>query len=60
MLDTAELLVNIVVKMHMLTHAHGVDRQTAVHWVRCASEIVLSTRHDCVAQATSWLDRRGS
>jgi len=58
MLDTAELLVNIVVKTHMLTR--GVDRQTALHLVRCASEIVLSTRDDCVAQAPSRLDRRGS
>ncbi len=37
MLDTAELLVNIAVKTHMLTH--GVDRETALRWLRCASEI---------------------
>jgi hypothetical protein len=37
MLDTAELLVNIAVKTHMLTH--GVDRETALRWVRCASEM---------------------
>jgi hypothetical protein len=58
MLDTAELLVNIVIKTHMPTR--GVDRQTALHWVRCASEIVLSTRDDCVAQAARRLDRCGS
>jgi hypothetical protein len=37
MLDTAELLVNIAVKTHMLTP--GVDRETALRWLRCASEI---------------------
>jgi len=37
MLDTAELLVNIAVKTHMLTH--GVDRETALRWLRCASEM---------------------
>jgi hypothetical protein len=37
MLNTAELLVNIAVKTHMLTH--GVDRETALRWVRCASEM---------------------
>jgi hypothetical protein len=37
MLSTAELLVNIAVKTHMLTH--GVDRETALRWVRCASEM---------------------
>ena len=38
MLNTAGLLVNIAVKTHMLTH--GVDRDTALRWVRCASEMV--------------------
>jgi hypothetical protein len=37
MLDTAELLVNIAVKTHMLTH--GVDRKTALLWIRCAFEM---------------------
>jgi len=37
MLDTAELLVNIALKTHMLTH--GVDRETALRWLRCASEM---------------------
>jgi len=38
MLDTAEVLVNIAVKTHML--AHRVDRETGRHWVRCAAEIL--------------------
>ncbi len=37
MLDTAKLLVNIAVKTHMLTH--GVNRETALHWVRIASDM---------------------
>ena len=37
MLDTAELLVNFAVKTHILNY--GVDRETALQWIRCASEM---------------------
>jgi uncharacterized protein YcgI (DUF1989 family) len=38
MLDTAKLLVNIAVRTYMLTH--DVNRETALYWIRSASNVV--------------------
>ncbi len=36
MLDTAKLLINVAVKAHM--HIYGSDRETALYWIRRASD----------------------
>ena len=37
MLETAKLLLDTAAKAHM--QIHGVDRETALYWIRSASEV---------------------
>ena len=37
MLETAKLLLDTAAKTHM--QIHGVDRETALYWIRSASEV---------------------